>query len=273
MRHILLISIVMFTGSVLLSAQGQEYDAESFHGIKISGAFEVYLTQSEEYSVTAELSKDLIDKVNIEVQDGLLIIGYRNMISNHNQKTKWKWDRGNKTIIVNKGGTKVNRVEEKGIIHISFPALDQISLSGIVEATSTNKLELENLEIIQSGASGSQLNVDANRISMQISGAALCKLETQVSELALRTNGAGCVELKGAANLFRAQTSGGSEVNAKNLQSVMTIVKSSGGSEIWVWTKSLLEVNASGGSDVFYKSNDCEKILIESSGGAAVKKF
>src|SRR5258705_6408234 len=65
-------------------------EAKNYHGIKVSSAFDVYLTQSNEEAVAVSASEDKFrERIKVEVKEGILHVWYDN---------EGKWNTGNKKL-------------------------------------------------------------------------------------------------------------------------------------------------------------------------------
>ncbi len=53
----------------------QEFDLQNFNQIEVSGAFDVELSQSEQYFVKIETDENLFNNIEVKVQDGKLVLG------------------------------------------------------------------------------------------------------------------------------------------------------------------------------------------------------
>ena len=61
--------------------------AKNFHGISVSNAFDVYLSQSDNEAIAVSASdKNMIAKITTEVRGGILYVGL---------DKGWKWNNGN----------------------------------------------------------------------------------------------------------------------------------------------------------------------------------
>src|SRR5574343_562012 len=130
----MLVIALLFGWGIRMQAQindpnAQIRQASGYHGIHVSNAFNVYLSQSNEeaVAVSAASVKDR-DMITVEVKDGILHIGLSNA---------WKWNNGNK----------------KFRAYISFKQLDKLDISGACDVFINGVLKADVLRVQQSGAS------------------------------------------------------------------------------------------------------------------------
>src|SRR5258706_9391795 len=105
-------------------------EAKSFHGISVSSAFDVYLSQSDEEAVAVSATETKFrDRIKVEVKDGILHIGYGS------------------------DGLKLGSGNKKIKAYISFKQNDKVSISGACDVFITGTLKADDLSINQSAAS------------------------------------------------------------------------------------------------------------------------
>jgi hypothetical protein len=199
----------------------------AFHGIKVSNAFDVYLSQSNSEAVAVSASEtEYRDRIKVEVKNGILEVYYDN---------KGKWPKGNKKLKA----------------YISFKQIDLLSISGACDVVVTGTINGSNLDINLSGASdlkgklvvknlkanmsgASDMNVtgSADRIDVDASGASsfrgfefvtdYCDLRasgasdiriTVNKEVTAHASGASDVDIKGEGVVKEQKTSGASSIN------------------------------------------------------------
>jgi hypothetical protein len=156
-------------GATMLKAQisgnGQvsilEYDLNNFNQIEVSGAFEVELSQSDEYFVRIETDENLFPNIEVKVRNEKLELGSKNI---------------RKYSIM------------KAII--GMPELNGFEASGAVFLSSDNILAGESLILSLSGASKANLVLDYNFIETTLSGACKLTLEGQAESHSAKISGA-----------------------------------------------------------------------------------
>jgi hypothetical protein len=128
---------VSFLGTASFAQQINDPNAEireakNFHAIKVSHAFDVYLSQSNEEAVAVSASDDEAKQhIKVDVDGGVLIISF------DADSKFWKKWKGNKKLKA----------------YVSFKSLDKIVISGACDVNFVNGIKSENLSVHLSGAS------------------------------------------------------------------------------------------------------------------------
>jgi hypothetical protein len=232
MKRLVVLAIAFFTGISLYAQQvndpnAQVRDAKDFHGISLSSAFDVYLTQgnTEAVAVSASDSK-YIDRITVEVKAGILHIGY--------DSKGIGWNSGNKKLKA----------------YISFKNIDRLRISGACDVFISGTLKADNLSIDQSGASDLKGKLDVNKLTVELSGASDIHVSGTATQLSVDVNGAsgfkgydlitevcdakasGASDIKITVNKeISASATGASDVNYRG-NGVMKDVRSSGSSSV-----------------------------------------
>ncbi len=167
----------------------QVRDAKGYHGIRVSSAFNVYLSQSndEAVAVSAASIKDR-DQITVEVKEGILTIGL---------KSEWKWNSGNKKLRA----------------YISFKTIDKLFISGACDVFITGVLKSDILRVEQSGASDLKGKIEVGKLYVDLSGASDISLSGKATRLYVEASGAS--DFKGfdlAAETCEAKASGASDI-------------------------------------------------------------
>ncbi|HPG11403.1 MAG TPA: head GIN domain-containing protein [Chitinophagaceae bacterium] len=233
MKKIFLFVAILLSATIIKAQKVNDPNAEvrqakNFHGINLSSAFDVYLSQSNEeaVAVSASTAKDR-EMIKVEVKDGILYIGL--------EKKGWKWNTGNKKLKA----------------YISFKNIDQLTVSGACDVYVTGELKADALKINQSGASdfkGGKLSV--NKLTIDLSGASDMKVTGSARQVSIEASGASSfkgydlttdicnVNASGASDIkitvnkeLSAQASGASDVHYKG-SGVIKDIRSSGSSSV-----------------------------------------
>jgi hypothetical protein len=212
---------------VVNDANVEKRNVPGFHGIYVSNAFNVYLTQGNEDAVAVSASEERFrDKIKTEVKDGILYISYENGLHFNSGKMKLK-------------------------AYISFKNLDEIKASGACDLFVMGELKADELNIDLSGATDmkeGKLNV--KKLSVHISGASDMKISGNAAQLKIDASGASdfksydfvadyCdAEASGASSIqitvnkeLSAKATGASDVHYKG-EAVIRDLKSSGASSV-----------------------------------------
>lgn len=210
----MLFSAVLFAQKTINDPNAEPRNLSGFHAIRISNAFDVYISQSNDDAVAISASKqEYKDKIITKVENGVLIIRFED------DKKFWKSLGGDKT---------------KLKAYISVKKLDRLEVSGACDVFFEDGISAEELTVNLSGASDLKGKVDAKKLSVGISGASDATLTGNAAELAIEASGAS--DFKGfdlVTNYCTAKASGASTVN-------ITVNKE-------------LNANASGASSVRFK--------------------
>ena len=126
----------------------QERKLPSFTGIRVGGAFEVFLSQGEIQKVEVETSARFIDNVDTEVKDETLAISSRGLKS----------------------------IKELNV-YITVPELKSIEASGAAEVKGRNTINADHLSISSSGAAEIALTISVDDLQTDLSGASEMKLD------------------------------------------------------------------------------------------------
>lgn len=168
---VLFAALVCFT-SLSVNAQSindpnaEVRNARNFHGIAVSNAFDVYLSQGNEEAVAVSASdKSDRDMIKIEVKDGILHIGL---------DKGWKWNSGNKKLKA----------------YISFKQIDKLTVSGACDVFISGILKANELTINQSGASDLKGKLDVKKLIVDISGASDILVSGVATQLNVEASGA-----------------------------------------------------------------------------------
>lgn len=202
-------------------------DARDFHGISVSSAFDVYITQSNTEAVAVSASETKYrERITVEVKAGILHIGY--------DSKGMSWGSGNKKLKA----------------YISFKQIDRLRISGACDVFVTGTLKAENLDIEQSGASDLKGKLEVNKLTVDLSGASDMQLSGVARQLSVEASGAsgfkgydlvtdicdarasGASDIKVTVNKeLSANASGASDVRYRG-EGVIRDIRSSGSSSV-----------------------------------------
>ena len=164
-------------------------EAKNYHGISLSSAFDVYLTQSNDEAVAVSASETKYrERIKVEVKDGILHIRY---------ESDGKWNTGNKKLKA----------------YISFKQIDKLTVSGACDVFISGTLKADDLTINQSGASDLKGKLDVKKLTVDLSGASDMNVTGLASQLNLETSGAS--DFKGfdlVTDFCTARASGASDI-------------------------------------------------------------
>ena len=214
-------------------ANAETREAKGFSAISVSNAFDVYLTQGNEETVAVSASeKKYMDKIKVEVKDGVLKIsfdadGFWNRIAN-NMKLK---------------------------AYISFKSVNKITASGACDLKLEGKMTASDLTINLSGASDwkkGEVSV-TNKLTVSISGAS-------------------DMSVTGSAKYVMIDAQGASGFHSWDFAADNCDVHASGASSINFTVNNELNARASGASSIHYKGNGVIKEIKTSGASSISKK-
>jgi len=233
-----LLLTIMFSVTLLAQtindANAETRNLSGFHAIKVSNAFEVYISQGNEDAVAiSAASAEYKAKIITEVKGGTLVIRF------DDDKKFWK-------------GWNSNKHKLKA--YISIKKIDKLEVSGACDVYFEQGLSAENLVFMLSGASDAKGKIDVKKLTVDLSGASTATISGTAADFTIEASGAS--DFKGfdlATNYCDAKVSGASSVN-------ITVNKelnadSSGASSIRFKGEGLIrDIKTSGASNVSRKS-------------------
>ena len=223
MRHLLFISALLFLTACQVSITpgesphtltAQEHIATAdFDEVRVRNAFNIILIPSERYEVVIpenlRLPVGLDAKDIISVSDGTLMIAIPESFTGRNN-------------------FRINRRQPD--IRVYFKSLNSLRLSGAADAKSEGTINAGKFQIRLSGASGVKLDIVAETITSEMSGAS-------------------SLTLTGRANEHHITASGASNVKAEKLETRKSTIRISGASDAKI-TAEEVTGSASGASEV-----------------------
>jgi hypothetical protein len=193
----------------------QVRNVPAFHGIRVSGGIDLYLSTGEPAVAVSARDSEYRDRIRTAVEDGVLRIWY-----------EWKDSKG-----IVWGNNKNLKA------YVSVKQLDQLSASGGSDVFIDGTLTAPNLKVDLSGGSDFKGKVS-------VSGT----LETHLS-------GGSDVNVSGSAGTLAVFASGGSDFNGSDLVADTMKAEATGGSDVDATVNREVRASASGGSDVYYRGS------------------
>lgn len=196
-------------------ANAEVREAKNFHAIKLSNAFDVYITQGNEESVAVSASEEKYKKeIEVKVENGVLSIGLK---------------KGNWTKNWNTGKMKLRA-------YISFKNIVKLDVSGACDVNFQGTIKADDLSIVLSGASDIDGDFDVKKMKLDMSGAS-------------------DMTLKGSASSLSIEASGACSFKGYDLKTDYCDVDISGASSVRITVNKELSAKATGASDVKYKGD------------------
>ena len=211
---LMFVSAVLFAQKTINDPNAESRNLSGFHGIKVSNAFDVIITQGNEDAVAISASKqEYKDKIITKVENGILIIRF------DDDKKFWKgW----------------NSDKQKLKAYISIKKIDKLDVSGACDVSFEDGLSAEGLSVGLSGASDIKGKIEAKTLKVDISGAS-------------------SATISGNAATLDVEASGASDFKGYELITNFCDAKASGASSVNITVNKELNANASGASTVRFK--------------------
>lgn len=204
----------------------------SFHGIKVSHAFDVIIKQGNEEAVVVSASEEKYrSRIRTEVRDGILKIWY------DNEGLRWNENRKLKAYISVKN---LDMINASGACDVKIDGVlkgDKLKVDLSGASSLKGELVYDEVKVDQSGASDSFLKGTVRNLVIDASGASdfkgfdlvteNCKADasgasdikiTVNKDLKVQASGASDVEYKGAATVSSFSTSGASSVRKRSMK-------------------------------------------------------
>ncbi|MDR1742356.1 MAG: DUF2807 domain-containing protein [Dysgonamonadaceae bacterium] len=211
----------------------KNYEVSSFNAIESEIVGNVVLTQSDNTSVSAEGSEDLVKNLIVEVKGNKLKLHARTEIVVKNPFSLTK----NSTLTV----------------YVSTPDLAKIDLSGVGNLKLNGNVKSDSLFIDLTGVG----NLNAE--------------DLECRTLFIESSGVGNITLKGRAKAVKIQSDDVGNIKAKEFIADTVSINSSGVGNITCYASDSLVVEASGVGNVTYFGNPAAT-SIDSNGVGRVKK-
>ena len=230
----ILVSAVLFAQKTINDPNAEPRNLSGFHAIKISNAFNVYISQGNEDAVAVSASKaEYKAKIITKVENGILIIRF------DDDKKFWKGWNGDK---------------QRLTAYVSIKKIDRLDVSGACDVFFEDGISSEDLNVKLSGASDLKGKIDAKKLSFNVSGASDATISGNAAELSVDASGAS--DFKGyelVTNYCTAEASGASSVNITVNKELNA--KASGASSVRFKGEGLIrDIKTSGSSNVTRKS-------------------
>ena len=223
MRNLLLVSILLllaasscrrFFGKKVKGSGNvvtQVRQVSGFSSVNVSSSIDVYLSQDSLYSVSVETDDNIAPHIETYEEGGTL---YIDIEKNYNPRP-----------------TKAIKV------HVSAPVYRRLSASGASDLFSTERLEgVESLAVKLTGASDTQLDLKAPKVSAELTGA-------------------GGLRIKGETRGLQVKGTGSSDMECFEMMAENVTVKITGSGDAEVFASLSLDVNVTGSGSVKYRGN------------------
>lgn len=229
-----------FAALTVLSAQTttqvKDFKLSGFKGISVGQAITVVATQSDKYSVSAEVKTEYEPYLVATVEDGVLVVKLNDLP---------KKLRSFKGSVVK--------------LNISMPTLTKLILSGAASFESETYFNSPSDEVkidLSGAAKVKTMYLSASKVDFKISGSSVAMVMVDAGDVDSEISGASKLTLKGSSNQIEAEVSGASGLHAKELAVSDAFIEASGASKILVSPTNRLNIELSGASSCTYTEND-----------------
>lgn len=263
--------LLSFLSSVLItSAQNRETrNVDTFTKISFGVPGNAYITQGATQKVELEGSKEVLDKIQVSVEGGKLIIRSKDTWGS------WNWGK-----------------EDRITVYITAKEFRALSVSGSGTMETKTKLVTGDLDLAVSGSGSLKAEVQSNTIGANVSGSGAIRLRgtgnnfessisgsgsvdaevTIANKLDVSISGSGKLIASGKVNTVKASISGSGRVSALALEADVCDIKIAGSGDVEVNVKRELNANISGSGSVRYKGNP-NQVNTNSSGSGKTRKI
>lgn len=187
-----------------------DFKVGQYNKVKIEGYCEVHYYSASSDTVTLAVQPNVLEYYKVEVLDGELVV------------------RTSKRILYGSNN--------KPILKISTPDLNRITIEGAGVFTAYDKITTDSLDFILTGAGKGKAELEAGKISADLSGA-------------------GKLELSGRADTAVLNMTGAGELNALSLQTREARVDLDGAGKVSIHCTDNLRIEADGAGAVEYRGS------------------
>jgi len=280
----------------------RNFEVSDFHGIDVSGGFDVTLVQGNSESLILTAQENLFDHITVKVDNGTLKIYTRNNIMSTQPMKALITFKSIDNLNVSGGGdvtgkTPINVEELSAYISgggdffsiVNSDKMDynisgggdaeikgdiknyRVNISGGGDLTSKVNATVIDCRITGGGDLSLRSNEKTTDAVVDINGGGDMEMEINTENLKCSVSGGGDATLFGQADEFEIDLNGGGDVNASNLTTKFTSFHVSGGSDVHVNVSQELNGYISGGGDLYYSGNP-DKVSVDAKGGSEVHK-
>jgi len=227
MKKFIAIGLLVILATVTSFAQeSKNFSVSGFNKLALGSAFKIEVKQGNNFSVTTTGRSEDLNDLEANVSGGTLKLNYKGN----------NWNKNRKTVTVS----------------ITMPNLQGVRFSGASTANVAKFSGVKTMDIDVSGAS---------RVTMELSA----------QKVALDLSGASSLVLTGQCDVLNGEVSGASTFKGRDFPAKEVNIDASGASSAAVAANTTLHAEASGASSIRY-SGSVKDIHSSSSGAGSVKR-
>ena len=285
-------TLILTASAVSAQTVKKDFDLKGFNSVEFGSDFKATIQKADDFSISVELTEELVPYLDVRVSKGELIVELRNVPTRLtllksnvvnatvkmpdlrnvtlNEAAKLtvadSFDLGNNDFTLSTAGASEVRQME---IHaknatLSLLGASRIHLNG----------DFVTVNVQSAGTSRLDLEADADELSVKSSGTAVSEIEGTFETIDLDLGGTSNVTLKGEAEELTVAASTAGSVDALRMPVATADVQLSGAGVCKVYVKEALEVQCTGASTCSYKTDGEIKLdLKEIARTATLKKL
>ena len=285
-------TLIMTASAVSAQTVKKDFDLKGFNSVEFGSEFKATIQKSEVFSVSVELTEELVPYLDVRVSKGALIVELRNV------PTKLTLLKSN-VVTATVGMPELRNVTLNDAARLtvadSFDLGNEDFTLSTAGASEVKQLEIhaKNATLSLLGASRIHLNGDFVTVNVQSAGTSRLDMEADADELLVKSSGTAVSEIEGSFESIDLDLGGTSNVTLKGEAEEMTVAASTAGSVdalrmpvatadvrlsgagvCKVYVKEALEVQCTGASTCSYKTDGEIKLdLKEIARTATLKKL
>ena len=219
----------------------EELSIDEFSGIELEGSFDVIIEYGAEQMVTVEGHRNIIDRLQTRVSDGIWKIKLRPAQYYHVDMT----------------------------ITITSPHIDKIFLAGSGNIETSGFQNIQDLEVVLFGSGriwGREPFVVSGKSLVTIVGSGDIDLFLETNRLSSEILGSGNIYLSGTANDMSLEIQGSGHYEAYSMVSENCDVSILSSGNAYVYANQTLDATITGSGNIYYKGSPSVDVSITGSG-------
>jgi hypothetical protein len=269
MKKLLVLLSFLFSVLIITAQNRETRNVDTFTKISFGVPGNAYITQGSTQKVELEGSKEVLEKVQVTVESGKLVIRSKDNWGS------WNWGKEDRiTVYITAKDFRALSVSGSGTMETKTKLITgdldlSVSGSGNLKA----EVQSNNLDTNVSGSGNIRLRGTANNLNSSISGSGSVEAEVSIAnKVDVSISGSGKLTASGKANTIKTSISGSGRVRALDMEADVCDIKIAGSGNVEVNVKNELNANISGSGSVSYKGNP-NHVNANSSGSGKVRKI